>query len=169
MPLLQWNYEDQPDFNEDGFHIDYELIHLAHPPLRDRMLYGLHKVSTAILDGISVNTNYPIRCNNFEPILQQIYDMTTEDVIDINQLDYEWLLKDAKEDLRQFVSEFNLNSVGLSDEILSSMCPESDSKLRNCMDNQVNEAVQEFYHICVEKIDEIFPAGRVDLLSYLGK
>ena len=83
LPFLQWNYEDEPDFNEDGFYIDYELIRLAHPPRRDRMLYGLHKIADFILRGISIKPDYSISCESFETMLQQLYSMTTEDVIDI--------------------------------------------------------------------------------------
>ena len=51
LPLLQWNFDDQPDFNEDGFYMTYEMIEKAHPPLRDRMFYGLSSIVTDPLSG----------------------------------------------------------------------------------------------------------------------
>ena len=53
-----------------------------------------------------------------------IYDMTTEDIIDIGNLNYDWLLKDAKEDLTDFVNQFNLDKVGLTETSMKNLCPE---------------------------------------------
>ena len=80
LPRLEWNYDEKPDFNEEGFFIDYEMINSAHPPLRDRMFYGLHKMSSAILSGISEKQEYTITCQTFEPMLKELYKITTEDI-----------------------------------------------------------------------------------------
>ena len=124
LPLLQWDLADQPNFNEDGFFIDYELISKAHPKLRDRMLYGLHRISSNIVHGIPTNSEYPLTCENFEQTLETLYNMTTEDVIDMNKLNYDWLLKDAKGDLIQFVAGYNLTAIGLTDTNLDNVCIE---------------------------------------------
>ena len=50
--------------------------------------------------------------------------MTTEDVVDIGKLNYDWLLKDAKDDLTDFVNQFDLDKVGLTDSSLEHLCPE---------------------------------------------
>ena len=74
LPVLQWNYEQMPDFNEDGFYLDYDHIEAAHPPLRDRMLYGLNKIAFSINSGVSDEESYFINCENFENLVENIYN-----------------------------------------------------------------------------------------------
>ena len=76
LPRLEWNYELRPDFDEDGFFLDYNHIMDAHPPLRDRMLYGLNKIAFHITSGVSKSESYFINCENFEELLSNIYDGT---------------------------------------------------------------------------------------------
>ena len=73
LPNLQWNYDNYPNFNEDGFHLNYSHILTAHPPLRDRMLYGLNKLAYLINFGASKEDSYFINCENFENLLESIY------------------------------------------------------------------------------------------------
>lgn len=92
LPLLAWNYDDQPDFNEEGiilyialnnyivliyvlgFYLNYDHIMSAHPPLRDRMWYGLNRIAYFINSGVSTQDSYFIQCNNFEELLEKIYN-----------------------------------------------------------------------------------------------
>ena len=74
LPVLQWNYEQMPDFNEDGFYLDYNHIETAHPPLRDRMLYGLNKIAFHINSGVSEEESYFINCENFENLIENVYN-----------------------------------------------------------------------------------------------
>ena len=74
LPVLQWNYEQMPDFNEDGFYLDYNHIETAHPPLRDRMLYGLNKIAFFINSGVSDEESYFINCENFENLIENVYN-----------------------------------------------------------------------------------------------
>ena len=74
LPVLQWNYEQMPDFNEEGFYLDYEHIQAAHPPLRDRMLYGLNKIACFINNGVSEEESYFIKCENFENLIENVYN-----------------------------------------------------------------------------------------------
>ena len=168
LPLLQWNYEVQPDFNEDGFYLNYDHIQAAHPPLRDRMFYGLHKIAGHFVKGVPTDDMYPLKCETFEAMLQEMYDATTEDIIDINQLDYEWLLKEAKEELDEFVRQYDLVETGLTSEVLSSVCPEADSDLYNCIKEQNDLSVQDFYEKSLLEINQIFPKGEKDLIVYLN-
>ena len=97
---------------------------LAHPPLRDRMLYGLKKISSNVVTGVSNKPEYPLTCGNFEDSLKLLYNLTTEEVVDMNKLNYQWLLKDAKEDLLHYVYAFNLTEIGLTDSNLAYICTE---------------------------------------------
>ena len=63
-----------PDFNEEGFFLDYEHIQTAHPPLRDRMLYGLNKIAFFINAGVSEEESYFIKCENFENLIGNVYN-----------------------------------------------------------------------------------------------
>ena len=63
-----------PDFNEEGFFLDYEHIQTAHPPLRDRMLYGLNKIAFFINAGVSEEESYFIKCENFENLIEKVYN-----------------------------------------------------------------------------------------------
>ena len=74
LPVLQWNYEQMPDFNEEGFYLDYDHIEAAHPPLRDRMLYGLNKIAFFINAGVSEEESYFINCENFENLIENVYN-----------------------------------------------------------------------------------------------
>ena len=56
-----------------GFFLDYGHILTAHPPLRDRMLYGLKRIAETINKGVSVEETYFIHCYNFEQLLEQMY------------------------------------------------------------------------------------------------
>ena len=74
LPNLQWNFDMVPDFNEDGFYLNYDHILTAHPPLRDRMLYGLKKLAYLINIGVSKEEAYFINCENFETLIQNVYN-----------------------------------------------------------------------------------------------
>ena len=74
LPVLQWNYDQMPNFNEEGFYLDYEHIQSAHPPLRDRILYGLNKIVFFINVGVSEEESYFINCENFENLIENVYN-----------------------------------------------------------------------------------------------
>ena len=169
LPLLQWNFDDQPDFNEDGFYITYEMIEKAHPPLRDRMFYGLHRVADQVISGIPTSSDYSITCSNFESMLLKLYDMTTEDVINIEELNYEYLLSSAKEGLLEFVRSYNLEDYGMNNDALFNVCPESDTRLQNCFDKSTKLSADNFYVLCINEAQRLFPPGYNDLVAYLGQ
>ena len=73
LPRLEWNYEVRPDFDQEGFFLDYNHIMDSHPPLRDRMFYGLNKIAYFITAGVSKSESYFINCANFEELLSNIY------------------------------------------------------------------------------------------------
>lgn len=74
LPQLQWDYNNLPDFDTDGFYLDYDHIMNSHPPLRDRMFYGLNKIAYQINAGVNNESTYFINCANFEDLLEQIYN-----------------------------------------------------------------------------------------------
>ena len=74
LPNLQWDFELYPDFNEDGFYLNYDHILTAHPPLRDRMLYGLRRLASLINLGVSNEESYFIKCENFENLVESVYN-----------------------------------------------------------------------------------------------
>ena len=74
LPVLQWDYAQMPDFNEEGFYLDYNHIQAAHPPLRDRMMYGLNKIAFSINAGVSEEESYFIKCKNFENLIENVYN-----------------------------------------------------------------------------------------------
>lgn len=73
LPNLQWDFAVTPDFNEEGFYLNYDHILAAHPPLRDRMLYGLNKIAFTINAGVSQQESYFINCENFENLIEKVY------------------------------------------------------------------------------------------------
>ena len=93
--------------------MNYDHILAAHPPLRDRMLYGLRKISFSIHKGVSLDESYFINCRNFEDLIEKVYEATTEDYIDVGDLDYEWQLSEASKKLESFVRSFQLYKIGL--------------------------------------------------------
>ena len=74
LPTLQWDFELIPDFNENGFYLNYAHIRNAHPNLRDRMLYGLNKIAYFINMGVSKEEAYFINCANFEKLIEDVYN-----------------------------------------------------------------------------------------------
>ena len=56
-----------------GFFLDYDHILTAHPPLRDRMLYGLNKIAHAIIRGVPKISSYFYTCENFEMLMEKLY------------------------------------------------------------------------------------------------
>ena len=102
-------------------------------------------------------------------MLGELYNMTTEDVIDINQLNYEWLLKDAKEELHKFVQTFKLEHHGMTEAVLSNVCPQADTRLQTCFDGEIEATNKTFYIKCTEEAYRLFAPGYTDLIAYLGK
>ena len=60
-----------------GFFLDYYDILTAHPDTRDRMLYGLHRIGELINDGVNLDPAYFLKCSNFEPFLEMLYQGLT--------------------------------------------------------------------------------------------
>ena len=100
-------------------------------------------------------------CNNF-PLA------TTEDVIDVGDLDYEWQLSEASGKLEEYVKSFQLDSIGLSDDVSTNVCPEANIELYQCMESTTMENVQVFYQDCLNYINQIFLKGANDLKLILG-
>ena len=95
--------------------------------------------------------------------------MTTEDSIDLEDLDYDWQLSEAIKALEKFMKEFSIQQIGLTDEVLHSVCPEADEKLVKCFDSYRKDQLSLFYMECISYIEEIFPKGKTDLIELLGK
>lgn len=93
---------------------------------------------------------------------------TTEDVIDVGDLDYEWQLSEASKKLEEYVQSFQLDSIGLSDDVSTNVCPEANMELYQCMESKTSDNVQIIYQKCLDYINEIFPKGAVDLKLILG-
>lgn len=169
LPALKWNYGEEPDFSAEGFYLTYEHIETAHPNLRDRMFYGLHKLANLIVWGVPNRFDYSIGCENFESMLETLYKLTTEDIIDLDDINYDWLLHDAKIQLEQLVSSFKITSVGLSSDVLTSVCPQSDDRLKTCFKHSVELEIERQRELWLEEIINIFPKGYDDLVAFLGK
>ena len=80
LPKLEWDYADKPDFDEDGFYLNYGHVMTSHPPLRDRMFYGLNKIAYFINAGVSGDESYFISCANFEDLIENVYQGKFRDV-----------------------------------------------------------------------------------------
>ena len=93
---------------------------------------------------------------------------TTEDVIDIGDLDYEWQLSEASGKLEKFVKSFKLYKIGLNDDVSTKVCPEANIELYECMQSTTNDNVEAFYQDCLVYINEIFQKGADDLKKILG-
>ena len=93
---------------------------------------------------------------------------TTEDVIDIGDLDYEWQLSEASAKLEDYVKSFKLYKIGLNDDVLAKVCPEANIELYQCMESTTDDNVQDFYEECLNYINEIFQKGADDLKELLG-
>ena len=94
--------------------------------------------------------------------------MTTEDSIDLIDLDYDWQLSEAMKELEKFVQDFSPQSIGLTKEVLDSVCPEATDKLVECFDSYADDQLVLFYQECLSFIEEIFPRGKSDLIEALG-
>ena len=92
---------------------------------------------------------------------------TTEDVIDIGDLDYEWQLTEASKKLETFVKSFELYKIGLSEALWSNVCPEANIELFECIEGETQSNVDAFYQECLDYIDEIFKKGAEDLKQIL--
>ena len=53
--------------------MNYSHIETAHPPKRDRMFYGLNRIAWIMNEGVITNSDYFIKCFNFEHLLSMIY------------------------------------------------------------------------------------------------
>ena len=94
--------------------------------------------------------------------------MTTEDSIDLVDLDYDWQLSEAIKELEKFVQDFAPQTIGLTQEVLDSVCPEANDELINCFDSYADHQLVLFYQECLSFIEEIFPRGKADLIEALG-
>ena len=93
---------------------------------------------------------------------------TTEDVIDIGDLDFEWQLSEATEKLENYVKLLKLYELGLNDDVQSKVCPEANIELYECFESTTTDNLQALYQECLEYINEIFPKGANDLKKILG-
>merc|ERR1711990_596850 len=101
------------------------------------MLYGLHRTAENILNGISLAYEYFITCDNFESMLNDIYEVTGEENVDVDSLNYEFLLREAKNSLETFVSQFDITEIGLTDDLMENICPEMEDPFWNCIEHDV--------------------------------
>ena len=154
--------------------MDYDHILSAHPKRRDRTLYGLNKIAFYINAFVSQEDSYFITCNNFEDLTEKVYkglvflnileafifennsllnfdSATTEDVIDIDDLDYEWQLSEASNKLHNFVKAFEPYKIGLTDSVLTEVCPEANIELFNCINSTTVINTDSFYSDCLGK------------------
>ena len=166
LPTLQWNNEQIPNFNDEDFFLTYFHIDTAYPALRDRMWYGLNKIAYFINAGISNQKSYFINCGNVEDFIEDVYECGfllnnlfvvsciiflagTNDVFDIGELDDKWQFTDAIEKLENFVKSFELNQIGLTDDVAIKVCPEANIELHECMKSTTNANLEAFYQECL--------------------
>ena len=97
-----------------------------------------------------------------------LYSATTEDVIDIGDLDYEWQLAEASAKLEDYVKSFQLYKIGLNDDLSTKVCPEANIELYQCIESTTNDNIRIFYEECLNYINEIFQKGADDLKEFLG-
>ena len=90
-------------------------------------------------------------------------------MINIGDLDYDWLLTEASKKLENFVKSFQLYKIGLTNDVWLDVCPEANIELYDCIYRKSFVAVKHFYQECLEFIDEIFENGAVELKMMLGK
>ena len=95
--------------------------------------------------------------------------VTTEDSINLEDLDFDWQLSEATKELENFVKAFTPKSIGLTDKVLHSVCPEANHELIECFDSYAENQLLLFYNECLLFIDEIFPRGKGNLIEVLGK
>ena len=95
--------------------------------------------------------------------------VTTEDSINLEDLDFDWQLSEATKELENFVKAFSPESIGLTDKVLHSVCPEANHELIECFDSYAEDQLLLFYNECLSFIDEIFPRGKGNLIEVLGK
>ena len=56
-----------------GFYLTYDDILRAHSETRDRMFYGLNKISFFMNFYVSNEESYFITCDNFEDLIDKVY------------------------------------------------------------------------------------------------
>ena len=77
-------------------------------------------------------------------------------------------MTDASGRLENFVKSFELYKIGLTDDMLTKVCSESNIELYECIESTTDVHVQAFYEECLEYINEIFQKGSTDLQELLG-
>ena len=77
-------------------------------------------------------------------------------------------MTDASGRLENFVKSFELYKIGLTEDLLTNVCSESNIELYECIESTTDQLVQAFYEECLEYIIEIFQKGRHDLQELLG-
>ena len=70
---------------------------------------------------------------------------TTEDIIHIDELEYESLLAAAAANLSLFVSAFDPQDIGFSNDFKNAVCPQSEQDFLNCLSNEAEGMVDKFY------------------------
>ena len=93
---------------------------------------------------------------------------TTEDVIDIGDLDYEWQLLESSRKLEESLTSFQLSKIGLNDDVSTKVCAEANMELYKCIESTTDYNVQDFYQECLDYINDIFPKGADELKQILG-
>ena len=85
------------------------------------------------------------RSSNKYILHQSFISETTEDIINIEDLEYESLLTKAAANLTYFVSEFSNEQIDLSENFKSAVCPQASRGLYRCLKEDAEKEVQSFY------------------------
>ena len=165
LPELDWNYDVKPDFERIGYYLTYEDIRKAQPDTMNKMLQGLSAIAKKVYS--SSITEVPIPCGNFEIMLNRLYSLTTEDIIDVNQVEYSWLLREAQIKLTEEILQFDTQVTGLTETVLNEVCAETNDKLFKCIKTAVQDVEKEYLNKYLERSKELFPRGQDELSEYI--
>ena len=85
IPRLQWdqNVKNSLDVETLGY-LTLNDIHKAHDLLREKTLSSLLKIFNLILEGVSHSENYLINCQNFENMIERLYQGFKEEMKILN-------------------------------------------------------------------------------------
>ena len=88
-------------------------------------------------------------------------------MIDIDEVEYCILY--GSSNLTLYVQQFSPSVIGLSQNFLNAVCPESDEELIDCLESSADEQIKDVYDHILSYITNLCPNSYDSLKELLGK
>ena len=143
LPRLEWPTNKTPNRASQDFYLGIGQINSALPTSGEPMKKGLLEMVKIILESTRSQQKDSTTCENFENLLEELYTVTTEDEIDIDEVDYNLILTREKLKLEKKLLSFDPFS-SMRNDFIASVCKEADSTLINCMFESLDDEVTSY-------------------------